>query len=164
MNRTPELEMRGISKSFPGVCALDEASLEAHAGEVHVLLGENGAGKSTLMKILTGVYPRDAGEILIGGRPVEIANPHQALDLGISMVYQEASLAGQLSVAENIFLGREPLKNASLGIIDRRKMVRDTAAILETLELEIAPVTPVRRRNGRPALNDESAEACAALI
>lgn len=144
---SPKLEMRGITKLFPGVRALDDASIRVRAGEVHVLLGENGAGKSTLMKILTGVYPRDKGEILLDGREVEIGSPREALDLGISMVYQEANLAIHLTVAENIFMGREPLRREHLGVIDRGRLHRETTRILETIGLDIAPGTPVRKLN-----------------
>ncbi|HNR31540.1 MAG TPA: sugar ABC transporter ATP-binding protein [Candidatus Hydrogenedentes bacterium] len=102
------LEMRGVSKSFPGVKALDRVDLEVRAGEAHCLVGENGAGKSTLMKILAGAVPLDEGEIRIDGEPVHIRSPHHAQQLGISMIYQEFNLSPFLSVAENIFLGREP--------------------------------------------------------
>ncbi|MBN2288609.1 MAG: sugar ABC transporter ATP-binding protein [Candidatus Glassbacteria bacterium] len=144
MNGCPILEMERISKSFPGVRALNQVSLKAFPGEVHVLLGENGAGKSTLMKILTGACLGDSGRILVRGRPVEIGTPRQALDLGISMVYQEPSLALHLSVAENIFLGREVLRGRSLGIIDRKALVRETGKILGTLGLSFSPKTPAR--------------------
>ncbi len=145
MDRSPVLEMLDISKSFPGVRALEMVSLAVYAGEVHVLLGENGAGKSTLMKVLTGVYPRESGSILIGGKPEEIDSPREALDLGISMVYQEPCVAAHLSVAENIFLGREPCRYKHLGVIDRKALYRDTLEILNTIGLEIHPDTPVRK-------------------
>jgi ABC-type sugar transport system ATPase subunit len=102
------VEMTGISKSFPGVHALDEASFELRAGEVHALVGENGAGKSTLMKILAGIYHRDAGTIKFKGGEVEIPSPRAAQDLGISIIHQELNLMGHLTVAQNIFIGREP--------------------------------------------------------
>src|SRR3569832_249699 len=104
----PVLRMRGISKSYPGVRALQEASLDVRAGEVHVLLGENGAGKSTLMKILSGAVLADAGDILLDGSPVDITDPVSARRLGISTIHQELSLVPDLSVAENIFLGQAP--------------------------------------------------------
>jgi len=100
--------MRRITKDFPGVRALDDVTFEVRRGEVHALVGENGAGKSTLMKILSGALPKDSGEILLEGRPVQITSPHRAQELGISMIYQELNLVPYLSVAENIFLGREP--------------------------------------------------------
>src|SRR5262245_55025228 len=102
------VRMEGIDKSFPGVQALEGARFELRPGEVHALVGENGAGKSTLMKILSGIYRRDAGSILYKGREVDIPDPRAALDLGISMVHQELILAPHLTVAQNIFLGREP--------------------------------------------------------
>src|SRR5271154_1249244 len=104
---TPLLEMRGISKTFPGVRALDDVSLAIHAGEVHVLLGQNGAGKSTLMKALCGAYTPDHGEFLFQGQPVRIASPADARRLGIAVIFQEFSLVPYLDVAHNIFLGRE---------------------------------------------------------
>src|SRR6266850_4441147 len=116
------LEMRGINKSFAGNIVLAEVNLSAGAGEVHALVGENGAGKSTLMKILAGVYQPDAGEILIDAKAVRFARPSDALGSGVAMIYQELSLAPDLTVAENIFLGREPLSFGWLGIVNRREM------------------------------------------
>ncbi len=126
------LEMRGICKQFPGVRALDEVTLTVARGEVHALVGENGAGKSTLMKILAGAYPKDAGEILLAGRPVAISDPHHAQRLGIAVIYQEFNLVPGLDVAENIFLGREPMGRIP-GFIDRRRLYRDAAAVLDRL-------------------------------
>src|SRR5260370_4885072 len=114
------LEMRGINKSFAGNAVLGDVSLSARTGEVHALVGENGAGKSTLMKILSGVYQPDAGEILIDGQAVAFLRPSDALRSGIAMIHQELSLAPDLTVAENIFLGREPLSFGPLGMIDKR--------------------------------------------
>ena len=108
MNHEYILEMRGITKRFPGVLALDQVDFDLRPGEVHCLVGENGAGKSTLVKILAGAQPMDAGEILLAGDPIHIHSPHHAQELGISMIYQEFNLSPYLSVAENIFLGREP--------------------------------------------------------
>ena len=105
---TPLLELRGITKAFPGVQALDDVSLGVQAGEVHMLLGENGAGKSTLMKILCGAYRADAGEILVDGEPVRLRSPADARKLGIAVIFQEFSLVPYLDIAQNIFLGREP--------------------------------------------------------
>ena len=119
----PVLEMRGIRKAFPGVVALDGVDFDLRAGEVHVLLGENGAGKSTLMKILSGAYTKDAGDILLDGAPVSIGSPRDAQSLGIATIYQELSLVPQLTVAENILLGHEPSR---AGVIDRAAL-RDAA-------------------------------------
>ena len=117
MTESPVLEMRHIGKSFPGVVALDDVDFELRRGEVHVLLGENGAGKSTLMKILSGAYQKNSGQIILDGADVEIKNPKHAQTLGISTIYQEFNLIPHLSVAENIFLGREPIHLP--GVIDR---------------------------------------------
>ncbi|NOZ56741.1 MAG: sugar ABC transporter ATP-binding protein [Calditrichaeota bacterium] len=133
------LELRGISKRFPGVQALQGVNLQVRRGEVHVLLGENGAGKSTLMKIVMGALPRDEGEILLNGVPVDIASPHEALQHGISMVYQEFNLAPHMTIAENIFLGREWTYASPLNLVDRRRMNREAADLLRRLRLEISP-------------------------
>ena len=117
----PLLEVRAMGKSFPGVRALNDVSLKLEKGEVLAVLGENGAGKSTLMKILDGVQPADEGQILMAGKPVEIAGVNDALEQGIALIHQELNMATNLSVAANIFLGREPRKR---GLIDE-------AAILE---------------------------------
>jgi ribose transport system ATP-binding protein len=138
----PVLEMRGIRKTFPGVVALDRVDFDLRAGEVHVLLGENGAGKSTLMKILSGAYTRDAGEILLDGRPVAIAAPRAAQSLGIATIYQELSLVLQLTVAENILLGHEPSR---AGVIDRGAMREAARRSLAEVGLEIDPDVRVDR-------------------
>ncbi len=135
------LEAAGIEKSFPGVRALDGVALRVRAGRLVALLGENGAGKSTLMNILSGVYPPDAGTIRLDGREVRFANPREAQALGIGIVHQELNLVRYLSVAENIFLGREPL--TVTGLIDYRKLHADTAAVLKRLDLAVAPGTLV---------------------
>lgn len=129
------LRMENISKSFPGVLALDRVQFELMKGEVHVLLGENGAGKSTLMKILSGAYVKDEGEITIDDTLIEIENPAHAQDLGIGIIYQEFNLNPHLSVAENIFLGREP--TIFPGIIDWKKIYRDAQEILDSLCVNI---------------------------
>src|SRR5262245_28902781 len=113
------LEARNISKSFPGVVALDEVSLAVRGGGVHAVVGENGAGKSTLMKILSGVDRADTGHILLDGKVVEFASPRAAESAGVVIIHQEINLVPALSVAENIFLGREPSR---LGFVDRRKL------------------------------------------
>jgi ribose transport system ATP-binding protein len=130
------LEARNIGKSFPGVKALDGVSLGARGGSVHAVVGENGAGKSTLMKILSGVYRADAGEILLDGKTVEFASPRAATEAGVAIIHQELNLAPALSVAENIFLGREP---ARFGFVDRRKMERDAGALLDRLGHTLIP-------------------------
>ena len=140
---TPVLVMDRITKDFPGVRALGGVTLEVRRGEVHALVGENGAGKSTLMKILAGAVLGDKGEIRIEGRPVEIASPHAAQELGVSMIYQEFNLVPHLTVAENIWLGREP--QVLPGIIDWGRMFRDAAAVLARLGVNIDPRTPVAR-------------------
>ncbi|MGH9769159.1 MAG: sugar ABC transporter ATP-binding protein, partial [Blastocatellia bacterium] len=130
------LEARNIGKSFPGVKALDGVSLGARVGSVHAVVGENGAGKSTLMKILSGVYRADAGEILLDGEAVEFASPRAAERAGVVIIHQELNLAPALSVAENIFLGREP---ARFGFVDRRKMERDAGTLLDRLGHALDP-------------------------
>ena len=115
------LELRGIQKRFGGVQALQDGNLSVAAGEAHLLLGENGAGKSTLMKIVAGMHDRDAGQMLWEGREVRLTTPAQAAAIGIAMVHQESLLAPHLSVAENIFLGREPRR--PLGWVDRGEMI-----------------------------------------
>jgi len=130
------LEMRAIRKSFPGVVALDGVDFNLRAGEVHVLLGENGAGKSTLMKILSGAYTKDAGDIFIDGAPVSIGSPRDAQSLGIATIYQELSLVPQLTVAENILLGHEPSR---AGVIDRAAMRDAARRSLADVGLELDP-------------------------
>ncbi len=140
-DRTPTLEMRNVSKTFPGVKALNGVQLKAWGGEVLALMGENGAGKSTLMKVLSGAYQPDAGaEILIDGRPVSITDPIAAKRLGVSIIYQELSLAPNLSVAENIYLGDEL---NSRGIIDRKAMYEGCRPALERLGAPFGPDTTV---------------------
>ena len=140
----PFLELRGITKRFPGVLALNGVSLEVRAGEVHALLGENGAGKSTLIKIIAGVYHADAGEMHVGGRPVSVRNPHDAQALGISTIFQEFTLAPDMTVAENIFLGREPLRIRALSIVDRRELIHRTREVLTSLDLQIDPEATIK--------------------
>jgi len=138
-SNAPVLEMRGITKSFAGNTVLSDVSLSAAAGEVHSLVGENGAGKSTLMKILAGVHRTDSGEIFIEGDPVRFARPADALEHGIAMIYQELSLAPHLTVAENIFLGREPLRLAYLKIINSREMNARAASLLSDNGFDLDP-------------------------
>ncbi|GIH93570.1 sugar ABC transporter ATP-binding protein [Planobispora siamensis] len=136
----PILRMSGICKEFPGVRALSDVDFRLMPGEVHALMGENGAGKSTLIKVLTGVYDIDAGEITLDGAKVAFANPLQAQQAGISTVYQEVNLCANLSVAENIFIGREPRR---LGRIRWREMRRRASQLLGRLDLDIDVTAPL---------------------
>ncbi len=147
---SPALEMRGISKSFAGNNVLSDVDLTAHAGEVLALIGENGAGKSTLMKILAGVHQPDDGEILIDGLGVKFIRPADALSAGVAMIYQELSLAPHLTVAENVFLGREPLKLPLLGLIDRVELNERAKKLLDEYGFRINP----RARLGRLSAAD----------
>lgn len=139
------LRMEGITKSFPGVMALQGVDFEVLPGEVHVLLGENGAGKSTLVKILTGAYQMDSGSILWKGQPAQIGSPAAAQRLGISVIYQEFNLVPQLSIAENIYIGREPVKLGigPLRVIDWPRLYSDAQALLRGLDLDLDPRQPV---------------------
>ncbi|NLD60346.1 MAG: sugar ABC transporter ATP-binding protein [Clostridiales bacterium] len=131
------LEVRNICKDFPGVRALEDVSFDLKRGEVHILLGENGAGKSTLMKVLTGVYHPEKGEIFLNGKEVRFETPRDAQLMRIAIIFQEFNLAPNLTVAQNIYLGREPLKRG--GLIDRQKLNRDARAILDFLKADIDP-------------------------
>ncbi|MFP4904741.1 ATP-binding cassette domain-containing protein, partial [Paraburkholderia sp. BR14261] len=139
------LETHGVSKTFGVVRALRDVSLTLRAGEVHGLVGENGAGKSTLMKILSGAYQADpGGEILIEGKPVVIDGPHASRALGVAVIYQELSLAPNLSVAENIHAGRELRKGGRrFGTVDRRAMERGCEDVLKRLGASFGPTTLV---------------------
>ena len=128
------LEMKDISKKFPGVLALDHANLEIKKGEVHILLGENGAGKSTLIKILAGAYSRDSGEIFFEGKKLGNLSPKQVQTLGISTIYQEFNLIPHLNIAENIFLGKEPLSH---GLLDKKELYKKATEIINRLDLNI---------------------------
>lgn len=135
------LLMEGINKSFPGVNALNQCRFELRSGEVHALVGENGAGKSTMMKILSGIYKKDAGRILYKGREVEIPNPRAAQLLGISMIHQELNLMPHLTVAQNIFIGREPRK---MNIFLEEKDINEkTQELLDMMHLKLDPRTKV---------------------
>jgi ribose transport system ATP-binding protein len=138
----PLVSIQNLSKSFPGVRALDNCRFELLAGEVHALMGENGAGKSTLMKVLAGVYQKDSGEIRIDGKAVDIPSPRAAQNLGIGIIHQELNLMNHLSVAQNIFIGREPRGRLGL-FIDAQKMDLDTQKIFERLHLNLDPRTLV---------------------
>ncbi|MGO6907128.1 ATP-binding cassette domain-containing protein, partial [Rhizobium ruizarguesonis] len=131
------LEMRGISQIFPGVKALDNVSIALHPGTVTALIGENGAGKSTLVKILTGIYRPNEGEILVDGQPVTFANAQAAIDAGVTAIHQETVLFDELTVAENIFLGHAP--RTRLRTIDWQVMNSRAKALLTALESNIDP-------------------------
>jgi len=137
------LEMKGITKAFPGVLALNDVDLAVHAGRVLALVGENGAGKSTLMKVLSGVYRMDKGEIHLDGKPVEITSPLASQHLGISIIYQEFNLLNNMSVAENIFVGREPKNRA--GFVDKKAQRAEAEKLLSEVGLAIDPDTRVKR-------------------
>ncbi|MFF3405022.1 sugar ABC transporter ATP-binding protein [Streptomyces sp. NPDC002742] len=136
------LSVTGLSKTFPGVKALSSVDFAARAGEVHALIGENGAGKSTLIKVLTGVYQADEGELTYDGAPVRFANPLQAQHAGISTIYQEVNLVPLMSVARNLFLGREP--RGRLGLIDFRRMHQQADEALRDLGLRVDVRRPLR--------------------
>src|SRR5277367_555502 len=135
------LKMVGVSKRFPGVRALENAHLEVQPSEIHALLGENGAGKSTLLKILSGAHAADAGTIELFGRPVAFASPHDAQRAGIVTIYQEFTLAPDMTIAENVFIGREP---GSRLFVSWRRMAQETKAIAERIGLRRDPMTLVR--------------------
>ena len=130
------LQMKDIDKSFPGVHALDHVNLEVKRGEVHALMGENGAGKSTLMKVLTGIYKKDSGTITYKGKEVEFHNTREAQDNGVVIVHQELNMVGDLTVAQNIFIGREPRQGFR---IDDKKMIEDSKALFDKLRIDIDP-------------------------
>ena len=139
---TSLVSVKNLSKSFPGVKALDKVHFDLRAGEVHALMGENGAGKSTLMKILAGVYQKDGGEMLLDGQPVEIESPAHAQSLAIGIVHQELHLMNHLTAAQNIYLGREPRHFGGL-FLDEEKLNQDTQALFDRLNLALAPTTAI---------------------
>ena len=141
MNDNTIINMKNITKKFPGVLALDDVDLEVNKGEIHVLLGENGAGKSTLMKILTGAYQKTSGSILLDGDEITLSNPRHAMDLGITMIYQEFNLAPHLSVQENMFLGRE-MQNGIL--LNDKEMYQETKKVLNKLNVQISPKEKIK--------------------
>jgi simple sugar transport system ATP-binding protein len=131
------IEMRGISKSFGAIQALNDVSFSIGHGEIVGLVGDNSAGKSTLMKILTGAYHRDTGDVLVDGKPTDFRSPHESRDRGIEMIYQDFALCGNLDVGQNIFLGRWPRKGL---FVDRKKMYADAEAVLRRLKVDVNSV------------------------
>src|SRR5688572_23969728 len=136
----PLLTARGVVKLFPGVRALDGVDFTLRRGEIHTIMGENGAGKSTLIKVLTGVYPRDGGEIILDGQAIHPRSPSDAQKLGISTVYQEVNLVPYLSVAENMFLGRQPRR---FGFVRWGEINRRAAEAMRRLDLDIDVTLPL---------------------
>ena len=130
------LKMNGIDKSFPGVHALDHVNLEIRKGEVLALMGENGAGKSTLMKVLTGIYKKDEGSIVYEGKEVEFTNPKEAQEAGIVIVHQELNMMNHLTVAQNIFIGREMMSGK---LINDKKMNEEAKKLFQKLNIDINP-------------------------
>jgi ABC-type sugar transport system ATPase subunit len=153
------LKVRAVSKTFPGVKALDQVDFTLRKGEIHAVVGQNGAGKSTLMKILAGNYQRDSGEIYINGERCDIENPGVAAGLGIALVYQELSMAQFRTVAENIFLGREPVNR--FGLVDRDRMNRNASELLDQLEEE--NITPKKRMEALSVAEQQIVEIVKAL-
>ena len=136
------LEVDNVRKEFPGVVALDDVTLRVRRGTVHALMGENGAGKSTLMKIIAGIYQPDAGEIRLKGNRIAIASPLDALEAGIAMIHQELNLMPFMTVAENIWIRREPLNR--FGFVDHRELNRRTRALFDRLNIDVDPASEVR--------------------
>jgi inositol transport system ATP-binding protein len=142
MSETVLLEIEGIRKAFPGVVALDDVRLRVRAGTVHALMGENGAGKSTLMKIIAGIYTPDLGEIRLKGRPVTLRGPLDALNQGIAMIHQELNLMPFMTVAENIWIRREPLNR--FGFVDHAALRQQTQGLFDRLGIDLDPEAEVR--------------------
>ena len=137
------LELKGISKTFPGVKALSDVDLDLRPGEVLGLCGENGAGKSTLMKVLTGIHKSDpGGEIWLQGEQVDIQSPEHARDLGLSIIHQELNIVPDLTVAQNLYLGRQ--ESSKWMYVDDRKLVRDARELFERLNMDIDPTARCR--------------------
>lgn len=139
------LRMTGITKCFPGTLALDKVQLTCEKGKVHILLGENGAGKSTLMKIISGVYTRDEGTVWYDGQEVNFTNVRQSMEAGISMIHQELNLLPERTIAQNIYLGHEPIVKGLKGVIDYKKMVKDSRELMDRLGLDLDPNILVKK-------------------
>jgi simple sugar transport system ATP-binding protein len=154
------VEMKGISKYFGGVCALNNVDLELWRGEIMGLVGDNGAGKSTLMKILSGAYQADEGEIYIAGEKVNIRNPQDAFNLGIGMIYQDLALFDNLDVARNMFVGREPVRGP-FKLLDKKTMYAKAEALIREMRVDIkSPKMNVARMSG----GQRQTVACARAI
>jgi ABC-type sugar transport system ATPase subunit len=138
------LEICNIDKSFPGVKALDNVSFKVRKGIVHALMGENGAGKSTLMKVLLGIYPRDAGKIIFNGVEHEINNPTEGLKNGMAMIHQELSTIQELTVYENIFLGKEITLGKTI-FTNQKEMIKATTELFNRLNIKIAPTLKMKQ-------------------
>src|SRR6202167_5277321 len=138
------LEVENVRKAFPGVLALDDVSFRLKRGHVHALMGENGAGKSTLMKIIAGIYTPDSGSFRLKGVEIRLTSPLDALQYGIAMIHQELNLMNYMTVAENIWIRREPLNG--LGFVRHEEMRRRTKERCERLDIPLDPETEVRRR------------------
>ena len=136
-NGTPVVEMHGISKSFGAIQALRDVELRLMPGEILGLVGDNSAGKSTLMKVLSGAYQKDDGEIRVEGQTVHFKSPHESRDRGIEMIYQDFALCGNMDIASNMFLGRWPKRGI---FVDRRRMEEEAAAVLRKLKVDVASV------------------------
>lgn len=143
-NRTPILTMKGITKTFPGTVALDEVNFEVLPGEVHVLLGENGAGKSTLVKIVSGVYQADKGEMTFDGEICSFSNVGEAQEKGIGIIHQELNLLPERSIAQNIFIGNEPKHDKFPLLIDKKKMDKESRILLDSVGLVVDPSTLIK--------------------
>lgn len=137
-NQTPLVEMRGINKSFGAVNALVDVDLKIYPGEIIGLVGDNSAGKSTLMKILTGAYHRDTGEVLVDGKPTNFRSPQESRDVGVEMIYQDFALCGNMDVGQNIFLGRWPRRGGFF--VDRPKMYAEAGEVLKRLKVDVNSV------------------------
>jgi ribose transport system ATP-binding protein len=137
------LRIQKVTKVFPGVVALQKVSFDVRSGEVHGLCGENGAGKSTVIKVITGAHPPSEGEVFFNGRRMENVTPHYSMSLGIACIYQELNLVPHMTVAENIYLGREVLRQKGIGLLDRENMKKESRRILQSLGLDIDPAINV---------------------
>lgn len=141
---TEYIQFRDLTKIFPGQKALDHVSFSIAKGEIHAVLGENGAGKSTLLNVLHGVFPASSGDIVINGKKVYFAEARDAIDFGIAKVHQEINLVGDMSVMDNLLLGKEPVRGPFL---DRSRMMKETQRLLDTLQCRFTPLSPVRSLN-----------------